>query len=214
MSAKAEHLLQVTSQHAILEELKEHGYAGIDERSKVQHLLAGIKTGSLDSVKTRIMSDASLRSNFDSCVNLFQDFLKQTNAIVKEVTIASVKTGKKNGSNDQSVTPDMSVEDRYYNQKEYKSLSAAKKLGLKLKRQKRGNKSNNSKKRKKELVDLSQRTIKAIASALRPDPEEDESDESDESAEEQDETVPMKPPSKKGKQTSNRNHPALKRTKT
>jgi hypothetical protein len=238
MSAKAEHLLQSTSytgekrrwnfekyvrlhidQHSILEGLKEHGYAGLDERSKVRHLLAGIKTSSLDVVKSRIMSDATLRSNFDACVNLFQDFLKQTNATVKEVTIAAVKSGKqKELKGDQSVTPDMSVEDRYYTQKEYQSLSAAKKLALKLKRQKRGNNGgkhgnkNESKKRKKELVDLSQRTIKAIASALRPGPSENDSDDSDDSAEE-DEELPMKPPSKKGKQTSNRTHPALRRVK-
>ena len=40
-------------QHTILEGLMEHGYAGIDNRSKVRHLLDGIKTTSLDTVKTR-----------------------------------------------------------------------------------------------------------------------------------------------------------------
>jgi hypothetical protein len=152
-------------------------------------------------------------------VNLFQDFLKQTNATVKEVTIATVKSGKqKELKGDQSVTPDMSVEDCYYTQKEYHSLSAAKKLALKLKRQKQGHNGgkhgnkNESKKRKKELVDLSQRTIKAIASELRPGPQVEESDESDDSAEE-DEELSLKPLSKKGKQISNRTHPALRRVK-
>ena len=51
-----------------------HGYAGIDNRSKVRHLVAGIKTTTLDSVKTRIMSDAVLRQDFDACVNLYKDF--------------------------------------------------------------------------------------------------------------------------------------------
>ena len=36
----------------------------------------GIKTKSLDAVKTRIMSDVSLKSNFDGCVTLFKEFIR------------------------------------------------------------------------------------------------------------------------------------------
>ena len=43
-----------TSQHSILEGLVEHGYYGIDPRSKVRFLLDGIKTGKFDSVKAQI----------------------------------------------------------------------------------------------------------------------------------------------------------------
>ena len=39
-------------QHAILTGLVEHGYSGIDDRSKVRHLTAGIKTKVLYPVKT------------------------------------------------------------------------------------------------------------------------------------------------------------------
>ena len=42
--------------------------------------------------------------------------------------------------------PDMSVDDRYYTGKKYAMLSKAKKLGLKLKRQKRGHKPGNKSK--------------------------------------------------------------------
>jgi hypothetical protein len=46
-----EHSAKVhTDQHAILQGLVEHGYAGIDERSKVRHLVAGIKTNMMDPV--------------------------------------------------------------------------------------------------------------------------------------------------------------------
>ena len=38
-------------QHAILAGLVEHGYAGIDKRSRVCHLMQGIKTKDLDPVK-------------------------------------------------------------------------------------------------------------------------------------------------------------------
>jgi hypothetical protein len=61
--------------HTILKSLEDHGYQGINERSKVRHLMNGIKTKSLDAVKTRIMSDVSLKSNFDGCVTLFKEFI-------------------------------------------------------------------------------------------------------------------------------------------
>jgi hypothetical protein len=64
------------TQHSIMEGLVEHGYTGIDPRSKVRFLLDGIKTDKFDSVKTRIMSDATLRNDFDACVTLYQDFIK------------------------------------------------------------------------------------------------------------------------------------------
>ena len=82
-------------QHSIMEGLVEHGYVGIDPRSKVRFLLDGIKTEKLDSVKTRIMSDANLRNDFDGCVTLYQDFIKQTASKSKgnprEVSVSEVK---------------------------------------------------------------------------------------------------------------------------
>ena len=62
-------------QHQILTDLKEHGYSGIDERSKVRHLLKGIKTDALDVVKTQILSSTTLRSDFSACVSLYKDFI-------------------------------------------------------------------------------------------------------------------------------------------
>ena len=65
-------------QHVILEGLIECGYAGIDPRSKVRHLLKAIKTTAFDTIKMRIISDATLCTSFDTCVNLFQDFIEQS----------------------------------------------------------------------------------------------------------------------------------------
>ena len=62
-------------QHQILTDLKDHGYIGIDERSKVRHLMAGIKTDHLDAVKTQIISSITLRSDFAACVTLYKDFI-------------------------------------------------------------------------------------------------------------------------------------------
>jgi hypothetical protein len=53
------------------------------------------------------MSDAALRSNFDACMNLFQDFIKQSTTLTKDVTIAAVSTVDGGDPN----SPDMSVQD-------------------------------------------------------------------------------------------------------
>ena len=74
-------------QHTILEGLVEYGYAGIDERSKVRLLCQGIKVDNLAHIKTQILASAQLRTDFDACVNLYQDFIKQTAAEWLRVTI-------------------------------------------------------------------------------------------------------------------------------
>ena len=124
------------SQHSIMEGLVEHGYTGIDPRSKVRYLLDGIKTDKFDSVKTRIMSDASLRNDFDSCVTLYQDFIKQTfkSKSTPTVGISELKTSA-SGTKRKS-----EVEDRYYTKAEYDALSADAKKELAAKRLKRGHK--------------------------------------------------------------------------
>ena len=55
----------------------EHGYVGIDERSKVRHLMESIKTKALDAAKAQIMANANLRTNFNACVTLFKEFIAQ-----------------------------------------------------------------------------------------------------------------------------------------
>ena len=67
-------------QHNILESLKEHGYTGIDQQSKIRYLSEGIKTTGLDLFKTRIMSDEILCHDFDGCVTLYKDFVKNSSA--------------------------------------------------------------------------------------------------------------------------------------
>ena len=48
-------------QKNILNILKEHGYTGIDQRSKVRYLSKIINTTGLNSFQTRVMSDEVLR---------------------------------------------------------------------------------------------------------------------------------------------------------
>jgi hypothetical protein len=61
--------------HIILEGLVEHGYVGINKRSKVYHLMESIKTKALDAAKAQIMANANLRTNFNACVTQFNDFI-------------------------------------------------------------------------------------------------------------------------------------------
>ena len=129
-------------QHSILEGLTEHGYVGIDKRLKVHYLFDGIKTDDLNVIKGQILATAALRNDFNACMTLFSDYLLQVkaNKVTKHATIAAVTTNKTNREGHDTVTPNMTVEDRYYKIPEYKRLSRAKKLDLKLLCEKRGGK--------------------------------------------------------------------------
>ena len=91
------HILTHLKAHTILEDLKEFGYNGIDERSKVCKFVDSIKTKSLDTIKGQIMASAELRTNFDKCTTLFKDFLAQDKIIGVEQSVA--KVGLKGGAN-------------------------------------------------------------------------------------------------------------------
>ena len=132
-------------QHTILQSLVQHRYTGIDERSKVRHLLDWIKTNEWDTAKGQIWASPVLQTNFDDCVTLFQDFINnKKTATTRTFTIASIGTKRKSDDSEQDDTePDMSVDDHYYTGQEYAKLSKAKKLGLKLKHQRRGHKPSN-----------------------------------------------------------------------
>ena len=121
-----------------MEGLVEHGYTDIDPSSKVRYLLDGIKTDKFDSVKTRIVSDTTLRNVFDACVTLYQDFIKQTakSETTPTVGISELKTNA--GGTKRKSAAD--VEDRYNTKAEYNALSVDQKKELAAKRLKRGHK--------------------------------------------------------------------------
>ena len=74
-----QHVLGHKAAHVMLEGLMDHGYQGIDERSKVRYLMDSIKTMKLDAPKAQIMASPELRTNFDACATLFKDFVSQAN---------------------------------------------------------------------------------------------------------------------------------------
>jgi hypothetical protein len=69
-----------TEQHSVLNGLKDYGYAGIDDSSKVRHLLKGIKTTELNVCKMQVMVSLSLRDDFSANVELYSTFIKQMKA--------------------------------------------------------------------------------------------------------------------------------------
>jgi hypothetical protein len=103
-----------------MEGLVEHGYTGIDPRSKVWYLLDGIKTDKFDAVKTQIMSDERSQVDFDACVTLYKDYIRQMTKAKSNTTvnISELKTGGKRKAK--------AIEDRYYTKEELnKSYCAA-----------------------------------------------------------------------------------------
>ena len=150
------------AQHQTLEGLVEHGYAGIDERTKVRYLMDGIKTKDLDVCKTQIISSPTLSVDFDACVRLFQDFINQSTEKEKS-TVQIALVGTKRGAK---------VEDRYYNRKEYATLTSEQKLELKRLREARGHKSGDGKNKRRKTNDTRNNhnnttaSINALATAL------------------------------------------------
>ena len=69
-----------TDQHTSLNGLKDYGYSGIDEQSKVRFIMAVIRTDKLEYAKTRILSDAPLRVSLEYCVALYKDFIEHTSS--------------------------------------------------------------------------------------------------------------------------------------
>ena len=72
---------QIQQCTSILENLVQHGYAGIDAQSKVHHLCNNdIKVPHLGMVKMCILSNETLCVDFAKYILLFSDFIKQKQA--------------------------------------------------------------------------------------------------------------------------------------
>ena len=67
------------------------------------YLRKGINTTSLDSVKTCIMSYESLRQDFDGCMRLYKDFVKQSSADDRQL-LGIAAPSKKNSIGNKSIT--------------------------------------------------------------------------------------------------------------
>jgi hypothetical protein len=77
-------------QHTILNGTKEFGYSGIDDSSKVQILMKGIKTTEFDVCKGYIMDNPSIRDKFSGTVELYLKFIKQVKADDPQMNVSEV----------------------------------------------------------------------------------------------------------------------------
>jgi hypothetical protein len=62
-------------QHTITKNLMEHGYSGLDERSKVRHLCAGIKDNAVQPVVCQVLAMRGNNKTFMTCLALFANFI-------------------------------------------------------------------------------------------------------------------------------------------
>jgi hypothetical protein len=112
--------------------MKDYGYAGIDDSSKVGHLLKGIKITELDVCKTHVMASPSIRADFASTVELHSTFIKQIKAENPQINVSEVsfdrgKGGKKSfgnrGSSGISNVSNAAVDDCFFEKYEYHALT-------------------------------------------------------------------------------------------
>jgi hypothetical protein len=62
-------------QHTIAKNLMEHGYSGLDERSKVRHLLTGIQDNAVQPVVCQVLAMREDDKTFTTCLALFANFI-------------------------------------------------------------------------------------------------------------------------------------------
>jgi hypothetical protein len=95
-----------TEQHSVINGLKDYGDAGdagINDSSKVRHLLKGIKTTELDVCKTQVMVSPSLRDDFDLTVELYSTFIKQTKAENPQLNVSDFSFARGKGEGGQEL---------------------------------------------------------------------------------------------------------------
>jgi hypothetical protein len=195
-----------TEQHSVLNGMKDYGYGGIDDSSKVRHLLKVIKTTELDVCKMQVMASPSLRDDFAATVELYSTFIKQMKAEnpqlnVSEVNFAHEKSGKnsygKRHSTGISNVSNAAVDDRFFEKHEYNALTPDQKSTLRLKHLKRGHvgkshtgAGNNNGKKNGKCVTIKSltRSIAALSTKIDkfslPDDSEDEDEYEDEDEDE------------------------------
>jgi hypothetical protein len=136
-----------TEQNSVLNGLNEYGYSGIDDSSKVHHLLKGIKTTELDVCKAQVMASPTLRDDVPATVELYSTFIKKIKAQNPQLNVSEVSYARKSGggkgwgkrsSSGISNNFNGDVADRFFEKHEYHTLTPEQKNNLRLKRLKRG----------------------------------------------------------------------------
>jgi hypothetical protein len=89
-------------QHIIAKNLMPYGYSGIDERSKIRHLLGGISDPGLHPVTVNILAMREEDKTFTKCATMYTDFIRTCANSVgprqdRGRQISSVHTGRGGG---------------------------------------------------------------------------------------------------------------------
>jgi hypothetical protein len=114
----------------ILDGLKEHGFSGMDEATRVRKFVAGIKTDKLDAIRAAVLANPTL--TFDRVTRLYRDHVAMNQSMnPNPQEYRQVSDVRATGSRED-------VEDRYYTREEYNELTADQKFSLKRKREGRG----------------------------------------------------------------------------
>ena len=140
------YVLAHKEQHIILEKLKEYGYAGIDDNSKIRYFLQGITDPKLDSVKANLACQAGLIKTFDYVVTSYRTYMqthkettstKRTALNISTLTSDSARSNARGGnrtSGSKKKSPDddgyvanknydkSKIATRYYASKEWNAL--------------------------------------------------------------------------------------------
>ena len=216
--------------HARLEALEEHGYKGLDEGTKIRHLLESITCLKLKTAKEVVMSNKEYNT-FEKAVRRLRDSVEPLEASrpgrSRQIAAVDRQTAEEFMP---GIKADMSVDDRYYPDPEWDKLSKAKKKGVILKRQAReggrdtkgrgrsgskgdggggGAKKHYSQKQIAAIVKQSVKQALKKKTSKRKIAAVEFSDSSDSSDSSNDDEPPSK--KKKKSKSSNRNHPGLKK---
>jgi hypothetical protein len=191
----------------ILDGLKEYGFSGMDEATRVRKFVAGIKTDKLDAIRAAVLANPTL--SFDRVTRLYRDHVAMTQSMnpspQEQRQVSDVRTSSNRDD----------VEDRYYTRDEYNKLTADQKFSLKKKRERRGGgrKDGNSDRKSKPAkktqfhkhpvmkaaMKAARRQIAAMSLSDKEEPEESESEG------QKDAPVTVK------QNGGNRDHPALEK---
>jgi hypothetical protein len=115
-------------QHAVINGLTDYGYSGIDNGTKVRKLMVGIKTYTLDTVKSVVLARPDLRTNCSDVATLYVDFIKHQNIESASINVSDVHTTRHHNGpasvagSHCDASYDGVVEYRFYNHAEYITL--------------------------------------------------------------------------------------------
>ena len=149
--------------HTRLQALVGNGYHGIDEGTKIRHFLAGIKT---DKLKTAV---ELVRGNPDfPTYELVARRIKDSVVTLKPIKASDRRRPDRNISTVKDkdlpypdVEADMSVEDKFYTDEQWKAMSKSKKKGV-LKKRKQRNIKTKKPTKGKEPAEKEPRYVKAL----------------------------------------------------